>query len=157
MRGGSTRQYAWHDPLAKVRRNPSAGDLDGAASKGGVSLQWEYKAMMGRLESLRPLRDCAKADILASQLRIHKAYVALSGCTPEEALRAAEMRPFLDVEMDLTLERRKEFCNGARHYKEGNLMCVRSVILLLLDCQSTMRELEISPGDGVRVGQSKDD
>ena len=140
------------DPVARVRRDPSAGDPGG-----GVSLQWEYEAMMGRLESLRSVRDCATADILASRSRIHEAYVALSGCTLEEASRAAEMRPFSDVETDLTLERREEFRNGARQYEEGVSTRVRAVVTLLFDCQSMIRELEISPGDEFRVGRSVDD
>ncbi|KAL3796041.1 hypothetical protein ACHAW5_007638 [Stephanodiscus triporus] len=144
------------DPVARMRRDPSARDLDGIAD-GGVSLQWEYEAMMGRLESLRNVRECATADMLASRSRIHEAYAALSGITVEEASLADEMRPYSDVESNLTLERREEFRNGAHQYEESVSTRIRAIVSLLLDCQSLIRELEISPSDEVSVGRSEDD
>ncbi|KAL3815336.1 hypothetical protein ACHAXA_002120 [Cyclostephanos tholiformis] len=144
------------DPVARMRRDPSARDPDGVAG-GGVSLQWEYEAMMGRLESLRSVRECATSDMLVSRSRIHEAYAALSGCTVEESSGAADMRPYSDVESDLTLERREEFRRGAHQYEEAVSTRVRAVVSLLFDCQCLIRELEILPSDEDSVGRSEDD
>jgi len=106
------------------REEGVVGDLRGSKTGGGggprgedearskregfgrvVDLQWEYEAMMGRPESLRSVRECATADMLASRSRIHEAYPALTGCTVEEASLGVELTPYSDVESNLTLER----------------------------------------------------
>ena len=144
------------DPVARMMRDPSASDPEGVAG-GGISLQWEYEAMMGRLESLRSVKECATTDMLVSRSRIHEAYAALSGCTVEVASGAADMRLYSDVESNLTLERREEFRRGVHQYEEAVSTRVRAVVSLLFDCQSLIRELEILSCDEVGVGRSEDD
>ena len=61
------------DPVAKLKRDPSTRDLEEDGSS-GVSLQWEYEAMMERLETLRSIKQSAVSDMQASQSRIFKAF-----------------------------------------------------------------------------------
>ena len=162
-------QIVEEDPVARLRRDPSAAsdaettnntENGGGSSHSGVSLQWEYEAMMSRLESLRSVKECAMSDMLASRGRIYNAHAALCGCTIEEAAMSVDVRSYTDVESNLTLERREEFRNGANQYEESVLSRSRAIVSLLLDCQSLIRELEISPtcdDDVNNVGRSVDD
>ena len=153
-------QIVEEDPVARLRRDPSAAaetsTENGGGGGGGVSLQWEYEAMMGRLESLRSVKECAMSDMLASRARIYDAHAALCGCTIEEAAMSSDVRSYTDVESNLTLERREEFRNGAHRYEESVSSRSRAIVSLLLDCQSLIHELELSSSD-VNVGRSVDD
>lgn len=142
------------DPVAKLKRDPSTKDLDG----GGVSLQCEYEAMMGRLESLRTIKQSAMADMQSSRSRIYQAYAALNSISVQEASQANEMLPYSDIETNLTHERREEFRNKAQTYEESVLARTRAVVSLVLDCQTMIRELDIvPPTDEVSFGRSEDD
>eukprot|EP00571_Detonula_confervacea_P000368 CAMPEP_0172331892 /NCGR_PEP_ID=MMETSP1058-20130122/62157_1 /TAXON_ID=83371 /ORGANISM="Detonula confervacea, Strain CCMP 353" /LENGTH=1307 /DNA_ID=CAMNT_0013049169 /DNA_START=63 /DNA_END=3986 /DNA_ORIENTATION=+ len=146
------------DPVSKMRRDPSSKDL---GSGSGVSLQWEYEAMTGRLESLRAVKQSAMADMQLSQGKIYEAFAALHGCTVEEASQAMEMQPYLDVETNLTLDRREELRAKANEYEDSVSTRTKAVVTLLLDCQSMIRELEIVPSNNntneIPVGRSEDD
>lgn len=146
-------QITEEDPLARMRRDPSA-EIEGG---GGVSLQWEYEAMMGRLESLRSVKECAMSDMLTSRARIYDAHAALCGCTVEEAAMLTEMRLYADVETNLTLERREAFRDGANQYEENVSTRVRAIVSLLMECQSLIRELDISTSHDITVGRNADD
>jgi len=143
------------DPLSKMRRDPSSKDLGGGSS--GVSLQWEYEAMMGRLERLRSVKQAAMADMEASRSKIYEAFSALQGCSIEEASQAPEMQPYSDIENDLTQEQREKFRSKAEEYHERVAERTKAIVTLLLDCQSTIRELEIAPPTDVCVGRYDDD
>lgn len=154
-------QIVEEDPVARLRRDPSAADETNtengsSSSSSGVSLQWEYEAMMGRLESLRSVKECAMSDMLASRARIYDAHAALYGCTIEEAAMSSDVRSYTDVESNLTLVRREEFRNGANEYEESVSSRAHAIVSLLLDCQSLIHDLELSSSD-VNVGRSVDD
>jgi len=144
------------DPVNRMRRDPSAKDLGGG--NGGVCLQMEYEVMMGRLESLRSVKQAAMADMQASRSKIHQAFAALHGCTVEEASQATEMQPYADFERNLTLEHREEFRSKARDYEESVATRKKAIVSLLLDCQSILQELDIVPQSGEdSVGRSEED
>jgi len=142
------------DPVSKMRRDPSSKDL---GSGSGVSLQWEYEAMMGRLESLRSVKQAAMADMQTSQGRIYEAFAALQGCSIEEASQAIGMQPYLDIETNLTLVQRESFRSKAEEYEESVAARTKAIVTLLLDCQSAIGELEIVPPSDVCVGRCEDD
>ena len=146
------------DPVAKMRRDPSAKDLNGNSSS-GMSLQNEYEAMMGRLESLRSVKQAAMADMEVSQGKIYEAFAALHGCSVEEASGANEMQPYTDIESNLTLEQREFFRRKVDEYEESVTTRTKTVVSLLMDCQSIIRELEIVPPCGAadEVGRCVDD
>lgn len=147
----SLRLVGEEDPVSKMRRDPSSKNL------GRRSLQLEYEAMMGRLESLRAVKRAAAADLDASRGRILEAFAALQGCALEEAPQADEMRRFEDVETDLTQERRDDFRAKADEYEESLASRTRAIVSLLLDCQRLIEELEIVPPSEVSVGRCEDD
>jgi protein regulator of cytokinesis 1 len=145
------------DPVAKLKRDPSTRDLEEDGSS-GVSLQWEYEAMMERLETLRSIKHSAVSDMQASQSRIFKAFAALNGISIQEASQANEMQSYLDMEMNLTHERREEFRIKAQEYDESVWTRTRAVVSLVLDCQTMIHELEIvPPTEEVSFGRSDDD
>ncbi|KAL7533014.1 hypothetical protein ACHAXR_004994, partial [Thalassiosira sp. AJA248-18] len=162
---GSLRLEKEEDPVAKMRRDPSAKDLDGSgggggsgSNSGGMSLQNEYEAMMGRLESLRSVKLAAVADMQLSRDKIYEAVAALHGCTIEEASATGEMQPYSDIESNLTLERRELFRSKVDEYEVNVATRTKAVVSLLLDCQSMIQELEIVPPcDEVGVGRCEDD
>eukprot|EP00584_Thalassiosira_punctigera_P018790 CAMPEP_0172561768 /NCGR_PEP_ID=MMETSP1067-20121228/94184_1 /TAXON_ID=265564 ORGANISM="Thalassiosira punctigera, Strain Tpunct2005C2" /NCGR_SAMPLE_ID=MMETSP1067 /ASSEMBLY_ACC=CAM_ASM_000444 /LENGTH=1353 /DNA_ID=CAMNT_0013351877 /DNA_START=72 /DNA_END=4134 /DNA_ORIENTATION=- len=133
------------DPVARLRRDPSSREL-------GRSLQLEYEAVMGRLESLRSVKQAAAADMRASQGRILEAYAALEGCSVEEASRADEMQQFMDVETNLTQAHREAFRSKAEEYEESVTSRSKAIVSLLLDCQSMIQELEVVPHNDVCFG-----
>ncbi|KAL7456053.1 hypothetical protein ACHAWC_007573 [Mediolabrus comicus] len=153
------------DPVVKMKRDPSVGGGSGV----GVSLQSEYEVMMGRLESIRLVREKATEDIVSSQRRIYEAYAALSGCTVEEvATSSTEMEAWADTSSNLTEEQRELFRSKAVDYEESVSSRTQAIVSLLVDCQNLIRELEIVPpgcdgkdendSDGyVEVGQNDDD
>lgn len=141
------------DPLSKMRRDPSSKDLGGSS---GVSLQWEYEAMMGRLESLRSVKEAAVTDMQVSQLKIYEAFAALNGCTVEEAAQANEMQPYSDIESNLTLDRREDLRNEANEYEERVAERTKAIVSLLLDCHSAIRDLGMAPPE-ISMGRCEDD
>lgn len=143
------------DPVAKLRRDPSTKDLEDG---NGVSLQWEYEAMMGRLETLRSIKQSAVEDMQALQSRIFKAFAALNGISIQEASNANATQSYWDIETNLTQERREEFRAKAQEYDESVWTRTRAVVSLVLDCQTMIRELDIvPPTEEVSFGRSEDD
>jgi protein regulator of cytokinesis 1 len=144
------------DPVAKLKRDPSTRDVEN--EDGGVSLQWEYEAMTGRLETLRKVKQAAVEDMQESQSRIFNGYAALNGLSIQEASQAHEMQPYLDMETNLTQERREEFRVKAQECEESVWTRTRAVVSLVWDCQSMFRELEIvPPTEDASFGRSEDD
>ncbi|KAL9186412.1 hypothetical protein ACHAXT_005650 [Thalassiosira profunda] len=143
------------DPVARMRRDPSAKDLGGGAH--GMSLQSEYEAMTARLESLRSVREAAARDLEASRDRMHRAHAAVHGCSIEEAAGAHELQAYADIDSCLTLERREAFRAKADECDENVAARSKAVVSLLLDCQNLIRELEIVPPAEVDVGRCGDD
>ncbi|KAL7426934.1 hypothetical protein ACHAXH_003641 [Discostella pseudostelligera] len=144
------------DPVAKLKRDPSTRDVEN--EDGGVSLQWEYEAMTGRLETLRKVKQDAVEDMQESQSRIFNGYAALNGMSIQEASQAHEMQLYLDMETNLTQERREEFRVKAQEYEESVWTRTRAVVSLVWDCQSMFRELEIvPPTEEASFGRSEDD
>ena len=149
------------DPISKLKRDPSAKDLSGNGgcdNESGVTLEVELEAILGRLESLRSVKLSAMTDMENSQGRIYEAYAALNGCSVDEASDASELQSFMDIESDLTLERREELRSKAVEYEESVASRTKAVISLVLDCQGMIRELEIvPPSQEVAVGNDVDD
>ncbi|KAL3798050.1 hypothetical protein HJC23_012341 [Cyclotella cryptica] len=144
-----------NDPLEKLRRDPSAKELPGE----GLSLQSEYEAIAGRLESVRAAIAAAKEDAVGYQQRIHEAFRALNGDDT-----SGELEQWSDVETDLTEERREKFRAKALELEESVVSRTKAVVSLTLECQTLIRELEIDSEDGENafgaepeVGRSEDD
>ncbi|KAL7507172.1 hypothetical protein ACHAXN_004409 [Cyclotella atomus] len=132
----------------QLRRDPSGKDL--------ISLQCEYEAVFGRVESVRGAVALAKEDLEGSRSRIFEAYVALNGDGGDDG----ELEEWRDVETDLTERRREEFRAKAVELEEAVVSRTKAVISLTRDCQSLLREMEIVNGDGFGdevVGNNQDD
>ncbi|KAL7551723.1 hypothetical protein ACHAWF_014910 [Thalassiosira exigua] len=150
------------DPLARMRRDPSARDISdesGETRVGGQNLTWEYEVLSSKLESLRVVKEAAVADLSESRDRIREAHAALRGITVEEAAALDELRPYEDVELDLTEERREAMRAKAEECEEDVAVRTRAIVSTILDCQAAMRELELVPPceEDARVGRCEDD
>ncbi|KAL7461499.1 hypothetical protein ACHAXS_004049 [Conticribra weissflogii] len=134
-------QIGEKDPTASLRRDPSAMTL----GEDGVSLQTEYEAILGRLESIRAVKAVAAEDIEGSQRRIYEAYAALHGCSLEEAMEAPALERWRDTITVLTEERRDFFRSKAEEMEESVDSRTQAVVSLIRDCQSLIYELKIVP------------
>mmetsp|Transcript_32389 Transcript_32389/g.62017 ORF Transcript_32389/g.62017 Transcript_32389/m.62017 type:complete len:1176 (-) Transcript_32389:250-3777(-) len=134
-------QIGEKDPTASLKRDPSAMTL----GEDGVSLQTEYEAILGRLESIRAVKAVAVEDIQGSQKRIYEAYAALNGCSLEDAMEASELEQWRDTEIFLTEERRGLFRSKAEEMEESVALRAQAVVSLIRDCQSLIYELKIVP------------
>lgn len=129
------------------RRDPSGKEM--------MSLQCEYEAVFGRVESVRGAVAVAKEDLMGSQERVFEAFRALNG---EEGEELEEWR---DVETDLTERRRAEFRAKAVELEEAVASRTRAIVSLTRDCQNLLRDMDIvvdgnAFGDEV-VGNNEDD
>ena len=131
------------DPVASLRRDPSATTSLGEEE--GISLQSEYEAILGRLESIRSVKAVATEDIVGSQSRIYEAYAALNGCSAEEATNSSELESWGDTTTDLTEERRELYRSKAQELEESVASRTKAVVSLVRECQGLIHELKIVP------------